>query len=192
MPGIQVKATSVEAPIPRPRSERPASEAVVVGQQTIEQRIAEAHAAVAPATDLKLQEALLAKGTALAELSLFDDQGPAAELDSLKQSLGAELKRLDGVRHYKADLNQEKIRGLLQTLESNLPDEQKIATLHAQLKEIEKSYKTSSFMDTLGQIFGSAPEDPTAEASLQSVQTMVKEYLDVLHADFFTKPRPWQ
>lgn len=179
------------APIPLPRPNALRTEAAA--QPSIQDRIDAAHAAVAAQpVDSALEAALLKKGEALTSVSLFDQKPASASLGEIRQSLSNELQRLGNVRHYKADLNADKIKGLLQTLDSNLPESEKIAQLHAQLKEIEKSHKTDSFGDILGGLFGNAPADPTATPSLESISTLTDNYLQALHSDFFTKPRPWQ
>jgi hypothetical protein len=180
-------------PLPRPNALRTETPAQPSSQDSIQNRIDDAHAAVAAQpVDSALQAALLKKGEALTSVNLFDEKPASASLGEIRQSLSNELQRLGNVRHYKADLNADKIKDLLQTLDSNLPDSKKIAQLHAQLKEIEKSHKTDSFGDILGGLFGNAPADPTATPSLESVKTLTDNYLQALHSDFFTKPRPWQ
>lgn len=194
MAGIERTPTGqvpIIAPVPLPRP--PHLGATAPAQPSIQSRIEAAHAAVeAQPVDSALQAALLKKGEALTEVSLFDDAPASSGLGEIRQSLSDEVARLGKVRHYKADLNIEKINGLLQTLNSNLPESEKITQLHAQLKELEKSYKTESFGDMLGGLFGNAPTDPNAEPSLESAKALTQNYLQALHSDFFTKPRPWQ
>lgn len=122
----------------------------------------------------KPQDSVMApcpEGTSLACMNFFDTGDLHAAWDDTHDRLNSEMKRIDKIPGFKADINVGRLQGMVDAIETSTTSEQCVQKLAGELKKAG---------------FGSYAGDQPSEASVKSG---IKAYLNAIRHDFHLKVR---